>query len=415
MFVRFRVGPLKALKLAICDSVPRIMIIAGANGAGKSTLLQLLRNNRQQAEPGTDIIYMAPHRSWRKGQLSLAASLTYSMSYGEILKLDTVPAWQTFVPPGYSQFNTERKPDTTDEAQSLIKLSLVKIEQRRQTQLATSFDEQGRQIGPGTIPDIYEPLRQLTRYLLPHLRFSKIDTTNPQDARCLFERVDVDQNEIIDIDDLSSGEKSIIALFLPYLESTITKMISPSQPSAQIASTALIDEPELHLHPALQGILLEYIRNTSITQNIQFIIATQSATLLDAASDDELFTLAPASSTVGHNQLIRVADNFDRLEAIRELTGSTYALTRFRPVVFIEGPATNEVRGASDQRLLEILLPESDSWTIVPSAGRGNAQRSASALREAMNAQMKGVPVFGLVDADYVKESPDGLYGGQSA
>lgn len=45
---RFRVEDQKALRLAVCDDVPVVMLIAGPNGVGKSTLLYSLHRDRSR-------------------------------------------------------------------------------------------------------------------------------------------------------------------------------------------------------------------------------------------------------------------------------------------------------------------------------------------------------------------------------
>jgi AAA15 family ATPase/GTPase len=41
----FEVLNQRSIRVAKCDSVPRVMVIAGPNGCGKSTLLNSVRSN----------------------------------------------------------------------------------------------------------------------------------------------------------------------------------------------------------------------------------------------------------------------------------------------------------------------------------------------------------------------------------
>ena len=61
----FRVKEQRNIRLAECQTVPRVMIITGPNGCGKSTLLQSLRSVLAGARP----MYIGPHRVSRPPNL----------------------------------------------------------------------------------------------------------------------------------------------------------------------------------------------------------------------------------------------------------------------------------------------------------------------------------------------------------
>lgn len=113
------------------------------------------------------------------------------------------------------------------------------------------------------MPDVWQPLREMTENLLPHLHFERIDTTNRTNIQCLW---NVHAKNIqVDMDDLSSGEKAIIQLFFPLIESRVQALINKSRDADSSRDVAgpicvLMDEPELHLHPNLQGKVLDYLR-----------------------------------------------------------------------------------------------------------------------------------------------------------
>ncbi len=212
-------------------------------------------------------------------------------SYRQLSEMDTIPGFQQMYPPGlqYLQFMSgqPRVPDTTDESFGFVKYAMAKMGNRRQTLVTRTFDEHGGMIPLNTVPEIYEPFRQLTRYLLPHLRFEEIDLENDQDLKVLFRRVDGDERDLVEIDDLSSGEKAVVSLFLPFIESQIDVLLSSDEenPESSLA-TALIDEPDLHLHPTLQVSLVEYLREMADREEAQFIITTHSPTILDSLRED---------------------------------------------------------------------------------------------------------------------------------
>jgi hypothetical protein len=223
-----------------------------------------------------------------------------------------------------------------------------------------------------------------------------VDVSNPADLRVLFRRVDGPSDSVVELDDLSSGEKAVVGLMLPFVEDEANRLTGEA-PTEGATPTMIIDEPETHLHPTLQVLLIDYLTDIATRGGGQFILATQSPSILDSLSD--FFLLAPRAAVPDGNQFTRITDVAGRLEAMRGLTGSTHVLTRCRPIVYIEGerPASRPV---SDQRLIELLIPQAGGWVLVAAQGRAEVARSARRLRQAMAEEMPGIPVFGLVDRD---------------
>ncbi len=205
--------------------------------------------------------------------------------------------------PGFEGINLpsqERDAWNFDEAQSYLKHSLCQIELDRQAAIADRFDADGL-VTKADIPDVWMPLRQMASNLLPHLSFRGIDVSNRDQIRCVWQ---VHQKGVlVDIDDLSSGEKAVIQLFFPLVEHHITERLAAIRKSAAPASSGslavLMDEPELHLHPNLQGKVLDYIRQLSLEEDVQFILATHSPSMVEQATSDELFLLRPTELTPG--------------------------------------------------------------------------------------------------------------------
>jgi hypothetical protein len=309
-----------------------------------------------------------------------------------------------------------RTPDNVDEAGSTIKHTLGKIENRRQFLLAAMVDSHiasKKPLDVSRLPDLYEPIRRLTSRLLPHLRFSRVDFRNEDNIRCVFERTDIVRNDELDLDDLSSGEKAIFLLFLPLIEKELTALLSELDPTSVADQSAalqdrvfIIDEPEQHLHPELQARILGYIREESNRQNIQFIIATQSPTLLDQAFEDELYVLNPPKAPED-NQLKKVAGSAERLEALKALAGNAYIVTTGRSIVCLEGKRDAATK-PTDVRLLEILYPGANQYTFAPVGAKGNVIAAVLGLRENLPADI-GISILGLVDKDRSSSPPEGV------
>jgi len=323
---------------------------------------------------------------------------------------------------GLSFQNPSRTPDNVDEAGSTIKHTLGEIENKRQSVLAELFDKaksKNATIETDKTPDIYESIRELTKYLLPHLVFQRVDFKNENDIKCIWVRTDKAGEQEIDIDDLSSGEKAIIILFLPLIENQIhvnLKLLENSTANVKDVEQKeslvfIVDEPELHLHPDLQAKILTYIRTLSVKNNIQFIISTHSPTILDQAYDDELYLLTQRiDSESTQNQLKKVASSIEKLEALKQLTGNAYFVTTGRSIVCIEGEQSSDIR-VTDIRLLEILYPRSTAYTFIPSGGKGNVINTVKNLRQHLSEENFNISVCGLTDRDQnTAQSIDGVF-----
>jgi ABC-type multidrug transport system ATPase subunit len=414
---KFKIENVKALGLAECESLPKVMIIAGPNGAGKSTLLYEISQKRSGVEitGNTKILYQPPHRAIRKTTVHrswLSGGLKF---IADLLTQGNISGYE-----GLSFQNASRTPDNIDEAGSTIKHTLGKIENKRQSILTEYIDRSKEanttSINISDIPDIYEPIKELTKYLLPHLVFQRVDFHNEDNIKCLWKRTDKSGDQEIDIDDLSSGEKSIIILFLPLIENEIhenlKKLEVPTTPSDTIQSediVLIIDEPELHLHPDLQAKILSYIRTLSFKKNVQFIVSTHSPTILDQAYDDELYLLTQKTDVTGtQNQLRKIASSIEKLEALKQLTGNAYYITTGRSIICIEGERASDTK-VTDVRLLEILYPRSTAYTFVPSGGKGNVINTVKNLRLHLDEEKFSIAVYGLTDKD--QGQPSGVEG----
>lgn len=383
------------------------MVIAGPNGVGKSTLLFAIKEGAGVVDEGTKILYQGPHRVLRRTNVQRRWLGGAFRSLAQLLSGADVSGYE-----GLNFFNPSRTPENVDEAGSTIKHTLGKIENKRQAMLASALDRlkaESRQFDTSALPDIYEPLKQLTEYLLPHLSFSKVDFTNEDDIKIFWERKDAARTILVDIDDLSSGEKAIIVLFLPLLEHQLQERLvklehfgidREDDVIVDEHRVVLIDEPEQHLHPDLQSKILAFMRSVTRSTNTQFIITTHSPSILDQAYDTELYVLSSPTENTDDNQLRQIATNAERLEALKQLAGSTYFLTTGRVVVCIEGEKDADPERPTDARLLEILYPRATSVTLVPTTGKGNVITTVERLREHVPEDAFKIRVRGLVDAD---------------
>jgi hypothetical protein len=409
----FKIANQKAITFAECTNVPKIMVIAGPNGVGKSTLLYCLKSRQcTQLEISGKVLYIPPHRAWRKQQIRYQSLWNPRRPYSEVLESTQLQGVE-----GIRLFETARVPDSADESMSLVKYTLAQVEARRSKAITTRVDRNNLVYPEGKVPDVYRPLKDLTKSLLPHLEFSKIGDFDQNNVRIFWKRskgFDFSSGVLneIDIDELSSGEKSIISLFLPFIEKQMDQILQELETGQTNTITlqdmvVLIDEPELHLHPALQVRLLDYLRNIVAQGNVQFIITTHSSTLLNASTNDELYILTPKPDwPEPSNQLIQMATDADRLEGMRILCGETYPITACRAIVCIEGEVSEDLPSKPpDKQILSMICPELSEVVTLPLGGKNIVIQGAKRLKEILPSGIPGLNVFAIVDRDQNKRN----------
>lgn len=397
----FAIRNQRAVRLAACETVPSVMVITGPNGCGKSTLLNGLRN------VGTGVgrtLYVSPHRNSRRQQVQMRFLGQARIEMGALLSANSLPGFD-----GLSLPSHERDAWNFDEAQSFLKYSLCQIEIDRQSAIADRFDSTGSVL-KADMPDVWAPLRELAHNLLPHLSFHRIDLTNRDQIKCLWHVHSKDV--LVDIDDLSSGEKAIIQLFFPLVEHQLNRHLAAMRGAAEIANqgsiAVLMDEPELHLHPNLQGKVLDYIRGLSLREGVQFILATHSPSMVEQAVNEELYLLRPAELSSGEeNQLVRIANDEDRLATIRSVFGSTSNITAMRTVLVVEGRAADKgSRRPADGRVYGFLSDRFGQLTVIAGGGKSECQNLLRNLNELLAPIAPNLKAAALLDRDTQQDTP---------
>jgi predicted ATPase len=189
-----------------------------------------------------------------------------------------------------------------------------------------------------------------------------------------------------DIDGLSSGEKGLILTFL-----TISRTVAQD-------GLILLDEPELHLNPAVCRDLLAFlIEAYAKPKNIQMIICSHSPEILAGAighDDCELFHLVSGTLLTP----VRQSDEEEVTEALRRLGTSESEGLLYKATLFVEGP--------HDVDLLELgfgsLLRQ---YKIKDLGGRGQVEKQIRLLQEAASRGEVLAPRFFIFDRDLTPSS----------
>lgn len=399
----FEVRNQRSIKFARCEAVPALMVIAGPNGTGKSTLLNMIRSNAGF----TNVMYVGPHRSMRRQNVQSRHLLAPSISFESLLSSQQIPGFD-----GIRMFDGARDPWGADDSANYLKHALCQIEVDRQQAITAKVDKDGG-IAHGSLVDPWKPLRELTSSLLPHLSFAKIDSSNRDQVRVLWKVHGLET--LVDLDDLSSGEKSIVQMFYPLVEREVKALLksidSPPEAVVRPEFCVLIDEPELHLHPNLQLKVLDYLRILASAVHTQIIVATHSPTMVEYASFDELFLLRPVElSGPEQNQLVQIASDEERLTFLKGVFGSTSNLTAMQPIVVVESVTENEATKAQpDRKLYRALHAGFDRVTLIPGGGKGECKSLLRALNELLPQFSESLNAVALLDRDTDIDSGDML------
>src|SRR6185295_8879759 len=128
---KFEISSERSIRLAKCDAVPRLMVIAGPNGSGKSTLLNAIRTQANFS----NVIYVGPHRSMRRQNVQQRHLMTSVLSYEQQLTNQSVSGFE-----GVSILNSSRDPWGYDESANYLKHALCQIEVERYQAIAERYD-----------------------------------------------------------------------------------------------------------------------------------------------------------------------------------------------------------------------------------------------------------------------------------
>jgi len=403
---RFEVSNRGPIDHAECDEVPQIMVIAGPNGVGKSTLLEaILQIPTGQMEGETDRSYFAPHRS----------PSDQSISEVNLARMNDVTARETFSVthtnrgPGPRRLrdlfgtnvggNVERSNNPKRQADYLpyyeVKRRLSQLKRNRYRFLDQVYEEQN-QVPEDYLPDFEEPFRHAVESILPGITFRGVEEEG-NEYRLKFENRD---GSPVEFDDLSSGEKDLIAQVFIAVEHRLQQKLAnqglDEPPEGDLL--IIIDGPESYLHPRLQANFMDFVRdfaesNAEQGSRVQFIICTHSRSIIDRARDDEAYFLVyPDQTGDDGNQLINSADVDSRLlEEITEELGSVL-LSSGKDILLVEGP--------TDRDVLNTLFPNlEESVDVVPMEGKDRV------VQDTLNKLIpeladKGIGLYGLVDRD---------------
>lgn len=188
------------------------------------------------------------------------------------------------------------------------------------------------------------------------------------------------------INQASSGEKEIINFLLGVFAFNINNGI------------IIIDEPELHLHPRWQNVLLDlFIELSTLTKN-QFILSTHSPTFINDKSYNHIFRIYKDENNASKEITLKDNGNFKLRDILHIVNSTNNEKIFFADVVLL-------VEGITDrlvfQKILNEQIDNSNATRIVEiieikgKSNVDNFKKFLSVLR---------IPNFFISDLDYVNE-----------
>jgi len=198
--------------------------------------------------------------------------------------------------------------------------------------------------------------------LLPGKRLDVIQQ-KPTGALSVLIR-DERQNRVFDIDSMSSGEKGLILSFLLL------------RAGAARGGVVLLDEPELHLNPAVCNRMVQFLQSQAAQPlELQIILCTHSAEILTTAlhrEDCSIFHLRTPKDVTPVDR----RDKAELFEILRRLGLTSMDVVSWHGTVFVEGD--------DDIELLSVGFPELlAGYQLKSLGGRVEIEKDIARLQEA--------------------------------
>ena len=127
---------------------------------------------------------------------------------------------------------------------------------------------------------------------------------------------------------------------LLYLATVLAELNVPTSAEGEpeYPKILLIEEPEAHLHPQLQVVLLKYLEKTAVDKKVQVIVTTHSPVLASSVSLKSLIHLSPAGpSAIALSTCVLPYDSQAFIDRWLDATKSTLLFAR--GIMLVEGIA----------------------------------------------------------------------------
>lgn len=192
---------------------------------------------------------------------------------------------------------------------------------------------------------------------------------------------DVESNRVFDLDGMSSGEKGLILTFLLIARSVVD------------GGMVLLDEPELHLNPAVCKDLLSFLLEEYVKpRNLQVIICSHSPEILAGAFDSEECTLYHLISANNLSK-VRAQDEITLNDALKRLGASESENLLYKGIIFVEGPDDISLLEAGFSQILR-------RYKLKFATGRREVEKTILDIQKYESNGITSEPTYFIFDKD---------------
>jgi predicted ATPase len=272
-------------------------------------------------------------------------------------------------------FKIQRKSD-------VLKDYLYMLNQQDLQWFANKRKELGNegQINLDNAPNSFEEIRNLIKELLPHLKFKEVKQDST--IKFLFE---VPGGSSVDLDELSSGEKEVLSLFLE-----IDRMQLKN-------SIILIDEPELHLNQSVESRIVPFVQKNIVSKSDnQVFIVSHSPGILAGTPDENLYRINYNKN--GNNQISKITTDDDRINTLKNIVGDLGVFTTSDRFIFLEGTNSSQ---SFDKEILETLFPKlKNEVSFIPSGSYLNVELVSKKVQHILEEDIPFGNFYAIRDRD---------------
>ena len=237
--------------------------------------------------------------------------------------------------------------------------------------------------GPDAEVELTDTLRNIFRELIPGKRFEGATPTLNGELQFPV----YTEGATHDLNELSSGEKEVVFGYLR------------TRARAARNSVIIVDEPELHLNPAMiRGLPNLYQKHIGQALNNQIWLVTHSDVFLRAAfydTDMELFHMAVGKATPGTNQMTRITQESAYDRACIELIGDIANYIPDQPVLVVEGQQQFDIL-----MLRRLFGKELNGINVLEAGGKQQVLQRQQSLTELARRSRQRKRIVCITDSD---------------